>query len=217
MPHSRTREKDFDRFPQPWRIDIKILEKESNAMKKRYLIVVLAVLCLVSSCFVGSTFAKYTSTVEGTNTATIATWVIKQDSNNLFEDGAKITFDLDETVTEVNDANADAEVKANTMAPGTQGSFAINLKNESDVTADYSIDVDLPDTMPAAMKFTYKIGDGAETDLNDGGDIAGQLAHSGGATVITITWVWTFTDTVENDFAGTDFTVSMTGTFTQVD
>ena len=97
----------------------------------------LLVLTLMTSCFVGSTFAKYTSTASGTATATVAKWSIKVGDTDIVATDT-VTFDLFATVNDT-DGSDEGDVLDGKVAPGTQGSFTIELKNESEVTANYVI------------------------------------------------------------------------------
>ena len=118
-------------------------------MKKRSIIAVLCILVLATSCFVGSTFAKYTSTVEGSSTATVATWKFTDanaadvTSNIVVPNAAtgEVVFDLFDVsaIVDTVDGNDDADVADGVIAPGTRGHFSFNVKNESQVNATYAI------------------------------------------------------------------------------
>ena len=45
---------------------------------KKTIIAMLLVACCITACFVGGTFAKYTSTASGSAVATVAKWEIKE-------------------------------------------------------------------------------------------------------------------------------------------
>lgn len=76
----------------------------------------LLVLTLITSCFVGGTFAKYTSKAEGTDTARVATWG--------FNDTASIK--LDDLFKAAYDKNVNG--KADVIAPGTTNSATFAFK-----------------------------------------------------------------------------------------
>ena len=75
----------------------------------------LLVLTLITSCFVGGTFAKYTTSANGTDTARVAKWGFKADENSI------VLTDLFKNVYKTGDAE---NVKSNVdvIAPGTEGS-----------------------------------------------------------------------------------------------
>ena len=50
-------------------------------MKKFRIVTVLLALCLITSSFVGGTFAKYVSEASGSDTAVVAKWSIKYQNN----------------------------------------------------------------------------------------------------------------------------------------
>ena len=68
-------------------------------MKKTRIVGLLLVFVLVTSCFVGGTFAKYASKATGSDTATVAKWSIFAGSSN---DNQEIA-----TATPVNDVKFD--------------------------------------------------------------------------------------------------------------
>ena len=192
-------------------------------MKKRSLIVILAVLCIATSCFVSSTFAKYTNTATGTDTATVAKWDIKQgdlSTGTTFTD--TITFDLFavSAIADTKDASEadDENVKNGTgttaiIAPGTKGSFDLVISNNSEVTAEWTLGVALTGDAASQIVLSYAQDGSAITDLNKV-----QIAM-GTTTTITVSWVWAFEDTTEPDNALSGSTVTATATLTvdQVD
>ncbi len=111
-------------------------------MKKRMSTIIgaLVVLCLATSCFVGSTFAKYTSTVSGSGVVTtdIAKWAF--DIGGLTdltkEEAQTVTFTTG-TVTNTGATEETIFVDSTKvkMAPGSKGSFSLKITNNSDVTA----------------------------------------------------------------------------------
>ena len=161
---------------------------------------VLLVAVLLSTCAISGTFAKYTSTVEASATAAIATWDVKIA-------GGTETFSLidtwEDTYTEGNGGN----VTENLLAPGTSGSFDLEVTNSSQVAAKYTVEMDYGN-LAGVVNFTI---DGEEVDLTD-------IEIGIGAThVITIEWEWPFEGDTDLALAGGDANVSATVTFEQVD
>ena len=66
-------------------------------MKKFRIVALLLVMCLASSCFVGGTFAKYSSTAEGSDSAVVARWSIDVDGTDIAVEDT-VAFDLFATV-----------------------------------------------------------------------------------------------------------------------
>ena len=83
--------------------------------KNAVLVFVLLLLVAVSAMMVASTYAKYTSTVTGTGSATVAKWAFTDDNTN-----TDLTIKLDETY----DAST---LVAERIAPGTSGEFMIEI------------------------------------------------------------------------------------------
>lgn len=96
---------------------------------------------VLSLSLVSGTYAKYTSKVSGTSTAHVATWAFKVDGSSIDvgHQDASFTVSLFDTI--VADANV---VDTSTIAPGTKGSMALSVVNESEVSArvDYKFEFD---------------------------------------------------------------------------
>lgn len=186
--------------------------------KNRVLIagVITAFVALITLSLVSGTWAKYTSSVEGTDTARVAKWSF---------DGADlatrtIAFNLFSTSYDgtVESSNADKVV-----APGTSGSATFELTNTGEVKANAQIVLEI--TNANGIPLTYKV-DGAEKTVTDGKITfdAVELGIGEAAKKITLTWEWPFertdgdTDDTTLGIAGTaTVTVKATVTFTQVD
>ena len=200
-------------------------------MKKRSLIVVLAVLCLATSCFVGSTFAKYTASANGTDTVAVAKWEFKQGST-AFTDS--ISFDLFQasTIVDTVDGNVDAEVLTDRVAPGTKGTFTTTIQNTSEVDAQYKLTF-TPTNSPANIVYTFTIvNDKGTTETDDdvtvvtNGTLPADFTRIDMNETITVTanWEWAFSsttdenyDTNDNSAAGKSFTVKLDIALEQVD
>lgn len=169
-----------------------------NTMKKRSIMirvmVVLFVVMMSTMCFVGGTFAKYTSSGTGTDTATVAKWSFKVGETDIATSDT-FTFDLFNTVNDTTDNNAEMEMAPNNgtiIAPGTQGSFDLVLTNASQVTAQYAIDYTVTNNNDIPVQFSV---DG-ENWTNDLADVAAsdstKLAANSGTTTIKVQWKWGF-------------------------
>jgi len=213
-------------------------------MKKFRIVGLLLVLCLISSSFVGVTFAKYTSTATGNDSAVVAKWEIwvnsKEDSvkEELSVATPTITFDLFNTVSDdVISATEDVHVKdaANSdptteqiIAPGTGGAFEFVIENKSEVDAEYTIELSEGQTyLPAGVTripVVYQVNGGAWVDTIASLNLnAIPIARDTTATV-TVYWRWAFVDDVPNNTIDTKLgiaaketnrpTVTVTGTIT---
>ena len=150
--------------------------------KKSLLVLVLLLLVGITSGYVASTFAKYTSKIENNNgTATVAKWAFTTDNT-----AQTLTINL------ANTPHASTLV-AGKIAPGTSGSFDVALSNATTETGvDWTISLKSITNKPTNLKF-YK--DSAHTtEITPGtGTITGQLAaqDSTGLTV-PIYWAWAY-------------------------
>lgn len=107
-------------------------------MKSARILTLVLVLCMVSVCFLSGTVAKYTSTGTGTDTANVAKWKFTVEGTDIATTD-EWTFDLFNTIKDSNTSSDETDVNANLIAPGTSGSFQIDLNNASDVTSKFGI------------------------------------------------------------------------------
>jgi hypothetical protein len=181
------------------------------------------VLTLITSCLLGGTLAKYTSTVTGTSTATVATWGWEINDTALASGTTSYTFNLFSTVKEADTTTAEADVASGKIAPGTGGSFAVKIDNISDVDATYAIDFSLTNANNIPLEFSLD-GTTWKTSINDIDISATNISKTNGTATKTVYWRWVY-ETVGGDaadtalgFAGTaTATVTAAATFTQAD
>ena len=179
---------------------------------------VLLVAVLLSTSVISGTFAKYTSTATGTDSAKVAKWDFKVNGSTV--NSNTFTFDLFKTI---NDTDGSAETDINPsdgtiIAPGTQGSFEITLKNDSEVTAQYTIDYTVTNDNNIPVKFSL---DGSTwKDSIDALDVTTPVKVAIGATAtpVTVYWMWAFetgADDVEKATNNaTDTALGLNGTAT---
>lgn len=135
-------------------------------MKKFRIVALLLVMCLASSCFVGGTFAKYTSEASFDETANIAKWSIIVNTEDITnENGSTETLNIDvfaDSYTNVRAADvANGEVPI--IAPGTSGSFVIEIENASDVVVTYTLELSETCT-DSPLSYTVQKNTDAATD-----------------------------------------------------
>lgn len=190
----------------------------------------LMVLTLMTSCFVGSTFAKYTSTATASDTATVAQWSIEyNDTQIATTEAPTITFNLFDTVYEADTTTAEEHVSNNLIAPGTGGSFAMTIENLSEVDAKYSITMTETATI-APLQFTLDPSseDNWKENLADLNMSEVAIAKLSGSATHTVYWRWRFEVSDSQNTADTalgiaargssdEIQVSATITVTQVD
>ena len=198
--------------------------KRSSMMVR--LVAVLAVTMMFTMCFVGGTFAKYTSSGTGTDSATVAKWSFKVGETDIATTDT-FTFDLFKTIKDSDGINNETDMSSGDgtiIAPGTQGSFDLVLTNASQVTAQYAIDYTVTNNNDIPVKFSV---DGGTTWTNDLADVAAsdstKLAANSGTTTIKVQWKWDFNggddsyDTALGIGGNAVLTVNATVTATQVD
>ena len=199
-------------------------QRRSSMMVR--LVAVLAVTMMFTMCFVGGTFAKYTSSATGTDSATVAKWSFKVGEIDIATTDT-FTFDLFKTIKDSNGTDDETDmspVDGSIIAPGTQGSFDLVLTNASQVTAQYAIDYTVTNNNDIPVKFSV---DGGTTWTNDLADVAAsdstKLAANSGTTTIKVQWKWDFNgsddsfDTALGIGGNAVLTVKAEVTATQVD
>ena len=206
---------------------------------KRTIISILLVACLATMCFVGGTFAKYTSTVSSAaETAKVAKWSFTEDSEDILD--GSITFDLFNTVGDTDAVGDDAENDDDVadagsgnpaiIAPGTTGAFAFDITNASEVNATYSIAFTVTNANNIPIVITYNetayAWDKTAGAFKNGENVLTVSGFVDMGTDITdeLTWTWAFEtsgdqNTADTTLGKTEATISITATctFTQVD
>lgn len=186
-------------------------------MKKTKLMraaLLLLVLTLITSCFVGGTFAKYTTSAEGSDIARVAKWGVKITAN-----GATFAKEYDSGVATKTVLSAD---DSKVVAPGTKGDMVkMTITGTPEVavrvnyTADFKVEnwtVDGKFYCPLHIKVGGTWYDGTGYDSADAfardvskaiSDLSGNYAAGtdlSGAGVPSVIWEWPY----ENTGASTD-------------
>lgn len=112
--------------------------------KKKLGLLALVAGLAISGSFVSGTYARYTSSSTGSDSARVAKWNIELNSSTM--NGTVSIDDLFATAY----ASDTAAVSGNTVvsagtddviAPGTKGGITLNITNKSEVTATYTVEV----------------------------------------------------------------------------
>lgn len=187
---------------------------------------VAAFVAILSLTLVSSTWAKYTSTVTGSDSARVAKWAFSFDGKNDADLTKTITLDLFDTVLD-SDGATESDVKTGTdetiIAPGTKGTGTFSLKNTGEVNAKAIVTFTVTNEGNIPVKFTNAAG----IELVANGDVytLGEVELQMDATAaqdLTLNWEWPFDGTDATDTSlgikGTDtIEVTVTVVFTQVD
>lgn len=199
--------------------------KKSKTMRIASLLLVLV---LVTTCFVGTTFTKYTSSANGTATATVAKWSIEvNDEQIAVTNGPKtVSFDLFSTIKDSNGTDDETDVVSGKIAPGTSGAFNLKVENLSEVTANYAITFEVTNGSNVPLQYSAD-GTTWKSDISEiYSDLSGNLDKINGETVDSETeivyWKWEFNgdDTalgIAAQNSAPTVTVAATITATQVD
>lgn len=180
-------------------------------------IVLIALLLIVAAiCGVIFTNAKYTTTLNGSATASVAKWVFNVTGNDSYADADTLTgLKIAQTCTP--ETLVDGKI-----APGTSGSFDI-VVNTQDAEVGVKYDVTFVEAaskvLPTNLKMTL---DGAEWTPADG--IHGTINANADSKEVThtVAWTWAY-ETPSGDVADTadgvaslDYTYTVTAIGTQV-
>lgn len=199
-----------------------------NKTKRRPVMVrlaaALAVTMMFTLCFVGGTFAKYTSSATGTDNTTVAKWLIKVGETDI-TDSDVFTFDLFKTIKDSNGSDAETDmspVDGSIIAPGTSGEFEIVIENKSEVNATYAIDYTVTNPSNIPVKFSVD-GTNWFEDINYL-DVRGKKISMNGTEKVTVKWMWEYerasgdaADTALGIAASAELKVDAAVTATQVD
>ena len=163
---------------------------------------VLLIAVLMTTCVIGGTFAKYTSTVNATaESATIAKWDVKlTEADGL----TKIeSFDLFKTSAtyEEDGETVDDHVTQGKIAPGTGGQFVFKVQNDSEVAMACVITFEttgIGEIENDLIPIEFAIDEGEFGDLTT---ITSDTISMGQAKEVTVKWRWALGDASEDEAA----------------
>ena len=187
----------------------------------RFAILILA-LTMITLMIVSGTFAKYTSSATGSDTATVAKWSIKVGSGDGVEiagSSSTVSFDLFSTIKD-EDGGSEADVAgkasgtavgstsatAKIIAPGTSGSFDIIVKNESEVNATYSIAFESNNTS-IPIEFSTD-GTTWKSTLSEANVTNAAINMNSAAQTKTVYWRWAYNVSAARDTTDTNLGVA---------
>lgn len=192
--------------------------KNNKTVKFMALVLFVTILAII---LVSGTYAKYTTSATGSDTATVAKWSIKLGDEDIAKSTEKtFSIDLFSTITNT-DGSEEKNVKktdGTLIAPGTMGSFTLlSLKNESEVNAKYSVTYTLSNESGVPLEFTTNKDDESswKSDFTAVNISNEALATNATATTATVYWRWAFTkdtarDTSDTTLGTTTPTVTLT-------
>ena len=192
--------------------------KNNRIVKFMVLVLFVTILAII---LVSGTYAKYTTSATGSDTATVAKWSIKLGDEDIAKSTEKtFAIDLFSTITNT-DGSEETNVKKtdkSLIAPGTMGSITLlSLKNESEVNAKYSVTYTLLNESGVPLEFTTNKDDESswKSDITAVNVSNEALAMDATATTATVYWRWAFTkdkarDTSDTTLGTTTPTVTLT-------
>jgi len=201
-------------------------------MKKNKMMRIASVLLgavLITTCVIGGTLAKYTTTITGSDTAIVANFDVSAlgeeastttetatvnifDESAIFHNNGTYTSGTDDP--NVDNAVADAPA---IIAPGTWGKFTYEITANSQVKVNYSIDYTI-DNADVPLEWSLDGVDWEETLDNVGATEIDDTTVN-----VTIYWRWIFDgdNVVDTELGTADSlakpSITIAVTFTQVD
>ena len=166
----------------------KNMKGSKNMGKKKYFVIALLIAVGVSIRYVAGTYAKYTSTITGSGTATVAKWAFTDDNSS-----TALTFNLTTTVDQTSLINGK-------IAPGTEGNFQFTLSNAtSDVGVEFTVSFAGATNVPSNLVLKYNNTSFDPTSAT----ITGTIAR-GESITIPIAWEWPYYTNTTDDGEDTD-------------
>ena len=192
--------------------------------------IITVFVAIFSLTLVSGTWAKYTSTVSGTSTATVAKWAWKVDTEDVVGGGTTASFnaDLFKTIKEEDTTTGETDVKPGLIAPGTGGQLSFTVENASEVSGKVVLKFEESEN-PLNIPLQYSVDGNVWKSAAEFSALTDNTAELklGGTAPLTkefkIYWRWAFTgddakDTgLGNAAVAPTITVKVTLTFTQVD
>jgi len=200
------------------------MKKENQLVKFTTLVLLITI---VAISLVSGTYAKYTSTVSGSDTAIVAKWDVSAENvssttvdifaeSKIYDTNGVVDGDVT-ALTATDDADVKNAEEGNNgiIAPGTWGKFSYVLSNNSDVNATYAVDYTVAN---AGVPLKWSI-DG-KTWADDLADVeATNINMADADKTVDIYWMWAFDgDDTALGTAGTAApSITIEVTFEQVD
>ena len=177
-----------------------------NKNTKKIATLLLLVIVAVGSYFVAGTYAKYTSEIAGSDDASVAKWAWEINGDT-FESASDVTngytFDLFDTIKEADLSADETDVDTDLIAPGTGGSFDIEIINNSEVNATYAIAFTETNTSGIPIEYSTDGGSTWVSSVSSVNAAATNIAMNGGSDTVTVQWRWAFTGAQSSNYTST--------------
>ena len=176
---------------------------EKNKTMKMISITLLVV--MIALILVSGTYAKYTSSATGSDSARVAKWAFNVGGTDIASNTFK--FDLFKTIKDSDGNEENDVVSANgdkVIAPGTSGSFDISLENKSEVSAKYGVKFTVSNGKNIPIQFSTDGNTWTDSLTNIAADDTKTKLAPNGTKTITVQWKWAYEDTNEDTKETTD-------------
>lgn len=190
---------------------------KKNKMMRLASILLIAV--LMSTCVISGTFAKYTSSINGTDSARVAKWGWGETNFEIDLFDATYDGNGDNSV-----ANGTSDGK-NLIAPGTSKTYTLefdadeSFKPEVAYNVKYTVDIAITDALEEQLTFSLKVDNGAvQNDLTLAqvktlieAETADYAPNTDASKTFEIGWTWSFDEgDADNDLDDPANTISVT-------
>lgn len=163
--------------------------------KTMKMILITLLIAMIALVLVSGTYAKYTSSASGSDTARVAKWSFTVGGTDIVAENT-FTFDLFKTIKDTDGKTETDVVSANAdkvIAPGTSGSFDLVLENKSETSAKYGITYTVTNTASIPVQFSVNGKDWTDNLANVvESDTDTKLAANNETKTITIQWKWAY-------------------------
>lgn len=173
--------------------------------KTMKMISITLLIVMIALILVSGTYAKYTSSATGSDSARVAKWAFNVGGTDIASNTFK--FDLFKTIKDSDGNEENDVVSANgdkVIAPGTSGSFDISLENKSEVSAKYGIKFTVTNTKSIPIQFSTDGNTWTDSLTNIAADDTKTRLAPNGTKTITVQWKWAYEDTNEDTKETTD-------------
>ena len=149
------------------------------------------------------TLAKYVSDAFGRDSTLVAKWAFLANGLDIttLDNNDSIQFNLFETIYDSDGVSQDSDVVLGFIAPGTSGKFTFELKNVSEVSAQYGINFEALN--PSQIPIEYSIdGSNWYSDITRINIIKNNntiLDIGSSEEYITVFWRWPFNSDIDKD------------------
>ena len=166
------------------------MRKENKLTKVAIFALLIAIVAIV---LVSGTYARYTTSLTGTDSVQIAKWAWNISGADIDANTTSYTLDLFSTIkdTATYGTTNEANVIDGKIAPGTTGEFNIQITNKSEVNAEYSVTFGEENPLGAAIE--YSTDGGANWGTVAVLDVDTTAIAQNETVTVPVQWRWAFT------------------------